>query len=76
MFGWARKRKTHPLNNADKKRIHRIGIVLIKTHFVALRTFDPPPPETPTGFWSRPLEVGTNTEVEALLVSGRRRLLA
>jgi len=21
----------------------RIGIVLIKTHFVALRTFDPPP---------------------------------
>ena len=28
----------------------RIGIVLIETHFVALRTFDPPPPETPTGF--------------------------
>ena len=29
----------------------RIGIV-IKTHFVALRTFDPPPlPETHTGFW-------------------------
>ena len=28
----------------------RIGIVLIKTHFVALRTFDTPPPETPTGF--------------------------
>jgi len=27
----------------------RIAIVLIKTHFAALRTFDPPP-ETPTGF--------------------------
>ena len=36
----AKKRKTHPLSNADKKRIHRIRIVLIKTHFVAL---DPPP---------------------------------
>jgi len=27
----------------------RIGIVLTKTHYVALRTFDPLP-ETPTGF--------------------------
>jgi len=53
----------------------RIRIVLIKTHFVALCTFDPPP-ETPTGFWSRPVSVGTNIEVEALLVSGRRGLLA
>jgi len=33
--------------------IIRIGIVLIKTHFVALRTFDPPPLPSrspPTGF--------------------------
>jgi len=29
-----------------------------------------PSPETPTGFRSRPVEVGTNIEVEALLVSG------
>ena len=27
-------------------------------------------------FWSRPVEVGTNIEVEALLVSGRLGLLA
>ena len=40
----------------------------------AVRTFVPP--ETPTGFRSRPVEAGTNTEVEALLVSGRRGLLA
>ena len=85
MFRWPQKWKTHPLGNADKKRYLvnkqffctaaiRIGIVLIKTHFVALRTFDPP--ETPTGFWSRPVEVGTNIEVDALLVNGQRGLLA
>jgi len=28
------------------------------------------------GLWSRPLEVGTNIEVEALLVTDRRGLLA
>jgi len=35
----------------------RIGIVLIKTHFVALRTFDPPPQRRPrvseVGLWNQ-----------------------
>jgi len=67
------------------KSIKKIGITAAKTGFFsfklctvdkvhAVRMFVPP--ETPTGFWSRPVEVGTNTEVEALLVSGRRGLLA
>jgi len=54
-----------------------IAIVLIKTHFVALRTFDPTPRRRPrVSEVYRPVEVGTNIEVEALLVSGRRGLLA
>jgi len=45
---------------------------LCTVHYVRLT----PAPETPTGFWSRPVEVGTNIEVDALLVSGRRSFLA
>jgi len=34
--------------------VTKIGIVLIKTHFLTLRRT--PPPETPMCFWSRPVE--------------------
>ena len=88
MFGWQQKRKTHPLSNADKNiccyLVNKQKLFLsccykdwnsINHNTLCCITYVWPP-QTPMGFWSRPVEVRTNIEVEALLVSGRRRLLA